>query len=317
MSKIICLDPGHGGSDPGATKGTRKESNDALKMCQKIKTLLTAQGVKVIMTRESNKDISINDRCNIANKNNADYFLSIHRNSATASAKGYEIWVHSQASDSTQTKAKKILDNVVTADGRKSINRGVKKGAPNYSNFGINRLSNAPSALFEMGFISNTEDNKYFDNKFNQLAEAIAKALCSIVGVTYKATSTTTSNTTTSGGNNSMNVFKKGDNNNAVFSFKLVILELKRKGVITQGVDANGAFGDGTYIAVKQIQKKAGLKETGQVDTATIKAANTLLDSANKAASNNINTLNTTIKTLQNTNKTLSNKIDNAKKALS
>lgn len=312
MSKIICLDPGHGGSDSGACKGTRKEKTDALKMALAVGKLLTSQGIKVIYTRTTDKDITIAERTTLSNNAKADYFLSIHRNSATASAKGYEIWIHSEASSTTSNKAKAILNNVVAVDGRLGVNRGVKKGAPSYSNFGINRLSNAPSALFEMGFISNKDDNKYLDNKFNQIAEAIAKGLCSAVGVSYKKATEesdmkylqqianykgiklasncteqqaleaikkfdTTLQTQVNDYNRQTRTMKEGDSNNAVFAVKCLILELKRLGVINQGVDANGVFGGGTVKAVKLIQEKAGLKQTGEVDANTIRAIDTLL----------------------------------------
>ena len=194
---IICIDAGHGGSDPGATLVSRKESNDVLKMALAVGKILTTQGVKVVYTRTIDKDITINERCNISNKNNADYFLSIHRNSSYTEAKGYEIWVHSKASRSTQSKAKKILNNIVSVDTRKGVNRGVKKGAVSYTDFGINRLSNAPSALLELGFISNPDDNGVFDKYFDKLAEAIAKGLCSAVGVSYKVNKNTSSKTET------------------------------------------------------------------------------------------------------------------------
>ena len=312
MSKIVCLDPGHGGSDSGACKGTRKEKNDALKMALAVGKLLTAQGIKVIYTRTTDKDITIAERTTLSNNAKADYFLSIHRNSASASAKGYEIWIHSEASTSTSNKAKSILDNVVAVDGRKGVNRGVKKGAPSYSNFGVNRLSNAPSALFEMGFISNSDDNKYLDNKFNQIAEAIAKGLCAAVGLTYKKAEVESdmkylqqianykgvklpSNCTEQQALDAIKKFdnnvqsqlntyktqtrtmKEGDSNNAVFAVKCLILELNRLGAISQGVDPNGVFGGGTVKAVKIIQQKGGLKQTGEVDADTIRAINKLL----------------------------------------
>ena len=166
-------------------------------MALAVGKLLTAQGVKVVYTRTTDKDITINERCNISNKNKADYLLSIHRNSGVKSAQGYEIWVHSKASTATQNKAKIILDNVVAVDGRKDVNRGVKKGAVKYTDYGINRLSDAPSALLELGFISNADDNGVFDKYFNKIAEAIAKGLCSALGVTYKMQSLSNTKTET------------------------------------------------------------------------------------------------------------------------
>lgn len=102
-----------------------------------------------------------------------------------------------------------------------------------------------------------------------------------------------------------MNTFKKGDSNNAVFAAKILLLQLKREGVITQGVDANGVFGDGTVKAVKQVQSKAGLTQSGQIDTATLRAMNSLLETAEKA--------DASIKTERDN---LKKKIENAKKAL-
>ena len=89
--------------------------------------------------------------------------------------------------------------------------------------------------------------------------------------------------------------FKYGDNNNGVFAVKIALLQLKREGIITQGMDANGAFGDGTIIAVKQVQAKAKLPQTGVVDTATLKAINTLLENAEKSDNNTVATLKSKI----------------------
>lgn len=73
---------------------------------------------------------------------------------------------------------------------------------------------------------------------------------------------------------------KKGDNNDAVFAYKLILIQLQQKGVIKQGVDANGIYGDGTEIATKQVQKAAKLKQTGIADKTTIKEAARLLAKA-------------------------------------
>lgn len=279
MAKIITIDAGHGGTDSGATNGKRHEADDVLTMALAVGKLLTEQGIKVVYTRTTDKDISIDERCKIANNAKSDYFLSIHRNSG--GGVGYEIWVHSEASAATCDKAKGILDKVVAVSGK---NRGVKKGAPGYSNFGINRLSDAPSALFEMGFIDNSGDNALFDKYFNQYAVAVAKGLCAAVGVNYKEKEA-----------ENMAQFKYGDNNNGVFAVKIALLQLKREGIITQGMDANGAFGDGTIIAVKQVQAKAKLPQTGIVDTATLKAINTLLENAEKSDNNTVAALKSKI----------------------
>lgn len=87
---------------------------------------------------------------------------------------------------------------------------------------------------------------------------------------------------------NDMATFKQGDSNNGVFAVKIALMQLKREGVITQGVDANGIFGVGTEIAVKQVQAKVKLPQTGIVDTATLRAINSLLETAEKGDNSTI-----------------------------
>ena len=184
MSKKVCLDCGHGGSDPGAVKGSRTEKADVLRLGLKVRDLLTAAGINVVLTRTADESVSINDRCKIANAAKCDYFLSIHRNAATPDAVGNEIWVHSQAVAHVVDKAQKILNAVCVVAGK---NRGVKKGAAgNYTDYGVNRDTDMPSALLELGFITSDTDNKSFDTHFDAYAKAIAKGVCAALGVDYK-----------------------------------------------------------------------------------------------------------------------------------
>ena len=130
MAKF-CIDPGHGGSDPGAVNGTRKEKDDVLRLAKKIKPLLEGQGHTVLLTREnSTKNITIAERCTMANKVGCDYFLSLHRNSTAGAASGIEIWVHSRATTKTVEQARGILTRCCAVDGK---SRGVKKGAACYT----------------------------------------------------------------------------------------------------------------------------------------------------------------------------------------
>lgn len=184
MAKKIYIDPGHGGKQPGAVNGKRKESDDVLRLSLKVYELLKKQDCEVRLSRTTDKDIEINDRCADANKWGADYFLSIHRNAAGASATGNEIWIYSKATDITKAKAQNILNAVCKVDGLK--NRGVHKGAPSYTDFGVNRMTNMHSALLELGFITNANDNKVYDAKLDDYALALAKMLLSLVGSAWK-----------------------------------------------------------------------------------------------------------------------------------
>lgn len=185
MSKKIYIDAGHGGVQPGAVNGKRKESDDALRLALKLQELLKGQDCEVRMSRTTDVDIDIDDRCADANKWGADYFLSVHRNASTsASATGDEIWIYSKANTYTEAKARNILNAVCKADGMK--NRGVKKGAPSYTDYGVNKYTNMHSALIELGFISNASDNKVYDAKLDAIALALAKTLLSVVGSAWK-----------------------------------------------------------------------------------------------------------------------------------
>lgn len=196
MSKKIYIDAGHGGVQPGACNGKRRESDDVLRMALKVQEYLKGQDCEVRMSRTTDIDVDIDARCADANKWGADYFLSIHRNSASASATGNEIWVYSKATSTTEAKAKVILDNVCKADGLKK--RGVYKGAVSYSDYGVNKYTNMHSALIELGFISNSSDNKVYDEKLDAVALALAKSLLSVVGGSWKSVSTSTTKPTAS-----------------------------------------------------------------------------------------------------------------------
>jgi len=184
MSKTIVLDPGHGGADPGAVNGARKESNDALKLGLSVRKLLAAQGHTVIMTRTADTSVTLAQRTNQANAAKADLFVSLHRNSFTDStAKGVEIWVYTTAGAVEVGAATEVLERLV-AVGVQS-NRGVKKG-----NYHVCRETTMPAMLVELGFIKNAKDNELFDTKFDAYALAIAKGICAAVGESYKEAGT-------------------------------------------------------------------------------------------------------------------------------
>lgn len=184
MSKIIVIDVGHGGTDSGAVNGPRYEKNDNLKLALEVKNILQGYGQTVYLTRETDTDVSLNDRPNYANDMKADYFLSLHRNSfSTDNARGVEMWVYSKSSVETIKQAETILNEILRVNSE-ILNRGVKKGytgEPN-SDYAVNRISTMPSALLELMFISNPNDNAIFDKEFYNLAKAIADGLMKALG---------------------------------------------------------------------------------------------------------------------------------------
>lgn len=175
----IYIDPGHGGSSIGATYKGRKEQDDCLRLALKVRDLLLQQkNVEVKMSRTGDTNPDLEDRAAEANAWGADYFISIHRNAlAPNKANGVEIWIYSGCATGGETynKALTILLNVCKATGFK--NRGIKKGAPSYKDFAVNRLTKMSSCLAEVGFIDNDSDNAIFDKKFNEMAAAIARGI--------------------------------------------------------------------------------------------------------------------------------------------
>ena len=121
---IVCLDAGHGGKDNGSDYRLRYEKNDNLKITQAVAAYLAdKENIQVIMTRSDDTFLSLEERTSFANQNNADYFVSLHRN--TGEGNGVETWIRSDADDKTQALAKNIMDNLDAAGI--SRNRGVKK----------------------------------------------------------------------------------------------------------------------------------------------------------------------------------------------
>lgn len=77
---LIAVDPGHGGKDPGALIEGYKEKDINLNVALKLRDILTKNGIDVIMTRDKDKTVDLQQRCDIANKAHANYFISIHCN---------------------------------------------------------------------------------------------------------------------------------------------------------------------------------------------------------------------------------------------
>ena len=100
MKKLV-IDLGHGGNDPGAVGfGATKESDVVLSIGKYLENMLKEVDLDVKFTRLCDEYVSLSDRVKIANDFKADYFLSIHINSATdSSVRGVEVWQYSNKND--------------------------------------------------------------------------------------------------------------------------------------------------------------------------------------------------------------------------
>lgn len=175
--KTVCIDPGHGGTSSGAALGSRLEKDDTLRLSLLVRDILEERGYTVVMTRDDDSDVSLNDRCKIANKARASLFVSIHRNSSTSKdATGMEMWVHSSNPTDDTLLAQNILDCLDTLNiTNRGIHSGYRDGAD--MNYYINRHTKMPSVLAEIDFISNKTDNKKYDENINEYALAIANGI--------------------------------------------------------------------------------------------------------------------------------------------
>lgn len=176
---VVCIDAGHGGSDVGAVyeDDKRYEKDDNLKIAKAVRKELKKQNIKVVMTRDADKTLSLEDRCKKANSKKVDLFVSIHRNSSETSGNGIEIWVNGKDNKEDLSLADNILDKLDKTEIQS--NRGVKTGTIESSttDYYVNKNTKMPSCLIELGFISNEKDNKLLDENINEYAKAIADGI--------------------------------------------------------------------------------------------------------------------------------------------
>lgn len=169
---IICVDAGHGGSDPGAIgcdRLTREADLNlliALSFGQKVASVPNAT---VIYTRTSDKFIPLQERCNIANAAKANVFISFHFNSSSnPMAKGTESLVYSKINMSPVVRA--IAKTLPRSTGL--YDRGVIER----KNVFVLRRTSMPSILLETGFLSNgielgvCKDPRFIDKVTTDLA---------------------------------------------------------------------------------------------------------------------------------------------------
>lgn len=172
--KTVCIDPGHGGKDPGATGGGVREKDIALDVSKKIRAYLQAAKCSVILTRENDTFISLGNRAAEANMWGADLFVSVHCNSVkdNARATGMELYHYTRASDASKRAARVIYEKLLPVCGLRG--RGVKS-----KDLAVLRETSMPAVLVELGFISNPSDRAKLTNFAWQddAAEAIADGI--------------------------------------------------------------------------------------------------------------------------------------------
>jgi len=174
--KVICVDPGHGGHSAGAQGLNNYEKDLCLKMALQFKAALEACGATVIMTRDSDVYVSLEERCEIAARNNVDLFISIHCNSMPRrnTQSGSETYFTTpQSLPLAQAMHRRLVGAVQGRDGDVRTCR-----------FFVCRNVAMPSVLLEIAYINNSEDERLLaDSQFHaNLGQSLALGVVEYFG---------------------------------------------------------------------------------------------------------------------------------------
>ena len=169
LNKIVYLDAGHGGYDPGASYFGISEKSLTLAIQSRVKAKLESEGYQVVTTRTSDTYVDLTDRSRAANASESDIFVSIHINaSGSSAAQGIETYYYQPFAEypsrinatyhanstrlsMSDTLANAIQSSLINATGAQ--NQGVKRRT-----FAVLRETTAPAVLLELGFLSNPQE---------------------------------------------------------------------------------------------------------------------------------------------------------------
>lgn len=175
---LVAIDPGHGGSDPGAIgyQGL-KEKEVVLDISLKLSKALNGKGIKTVLTRESDTEPSLANRVNIAEKAKAKLFISIHNNASfSKNASGINTYYYNSSDKYSQISSSlaTLVQSSLTTNISELKDRGVKQ-----ANFYVIKRNPIPSVLLELGFIDmKTDGSLLASTEFRQkTANILAEAL--------------------------------------------------------------------------------------------------------------------------------------------
>ena len=186
MSKIVCLDPGHGpGNVNGSPDGAYKEHEFTWDLYTRLKPLLEQQGVKVVCTRTQDQVPGLTARANVSNRAGADLFVSLHSNATGgggwSSARGFVAYTSSGPESAERNQAAVDIINAVKAQGVVLFGTG----KPYHELFTVLTATTAPAVLLECGFHTNQEDVALLSDSAyrDKLAAGIANGILTYLGM--------------------------------------------------------------------------------------------------------------------------------------
>lgn len=172
---LVVIDAGHGGSNPGAVYRGRQEKDDALALAMEVGRILEQNGVDVYYTRTNDVYESPAGKVEEGNAAGGDYFVSIHRNSSPYPNQysGIETLVYNRYGE-----AARLAGNINTRLEQVGFeNQGVNER----KDLVVLNRSQMPAVLVEAGFINTDADNRLFDERFSEIAQAIADGILATV----------------------------------------------------------------------------------------------------------------------------------------
>ncbi|MCC5910523.1 MAG: N-acetylmuramoyl-L-alanine amidase [Clostridiaceae bacterium] len=178
---LIVIDPGHGGSDPGAISPVKKirESDLALDVSHRLNKLLVDAGFRTYMTRDKDTTVSLVDRAAVANQLEADLFVSVHANAfLSTSANGVETLYYPSENDPKDHRNNKRVAQIFQNQMVKTLGRRDRGIIPRDRVY-VLRETEMPAVLTEIGFLTNPEEEALLATEaYKQLAaEAMFQAI--------------------------------------------------------------------------------------------------------------------------------------------
>lgn len=172
--QLVVIDPGHGGSDPGATHGGVYEKDLNLDIAKRLNALLKSKNIKTYMTREEDIYVGLYERAYIANDMKATLFVSIHNNAYYAKYKGTETLYFPQVTSSSGFNGKRfaqiVQEDLVNALGTQD------RGIIERPKLVVLKATKMPAILAEIAFMTNSGD--LANLKSEEFRQKAAQALC-------------------------------------------------------------------------------------------------------------------------------------------
>ena len=282
----VIIDPGHGGTDSGATGNNLLEKDYNLLISKYMYDRFKQLGVPVAITRDSDTTLSPTDRVNtILNKfgNSSDVILiSNHVNSG--GGEGAEVIYALRNKD---TLAKRILENIGAAgqETRKYYQRRLPSDTSKDYYFIHRNTGNLEPLIVEYGFIDNTKDVEFLKENYEELAEAVISAVANYIGVPYTPPEGITTNTY---------VVQKGDSLYSIANkLGTTVSELKKENNLTTNTLQ---IGEVLRIPTKEIyegEENVYIVQKGDTLYSVAMANNTTVDELKKANNLTSNILST------------------------